>query len=296
MAISHILLAVLVALIWGFNFMFVKLGLNEMGPLLLCTLRFFLASVPVIFFIKRPTIPHAQIIYYGLVMFALQFALLFLGMHLGMSTGMAPLVMQAQVFFSMFFAAIFLGEQASFWQIVGAMVAICGISLVGLHLDQSISLLGFVCILGSAATWGVGNLITKKMRQVNMAALVIWGSFYAAIPMSLCTLIFEGRASIVHTYHHFTWVGVVAVGYIVYVSTWVGYGVWNWLIGRYPVGKIVPFTLLVPVVGMLSAVVFLGEPMQVWKLGSGCLVLLGLVINLLGPKYLLRPMFRKAVP
>jgi O-acetylserine/cysteine efflux transporter len=194
MPFSHVLLAVLVAIIWGINFIFIKLSLDEFSPLLLCTLRFLLASVPAIFFIKPPAVPFRIVILYGVVMFALQFAFLFMGMHLGMTPGMASLIVQTQVFFSMFFAAIILGERPRIGQVLGALVAFVGIGLVALHLDQDISILGFLCILAAAAIWGIGNLITKKISQVNMISLVIWGCFVASIPMILLTLIFEGPA------------------------------------------------------------------------------------------------------
>jgi O-acetylserine/cysteine efflux transporter len=285
MPISHILLALLVVVVWGINFIFVKLGLDEMPPLLLCSLRFILASMPAIFFIKRPNMPFNQVVLYGLVMFALQFSLVFLGMHAGMPPGMASLIMQVQVFFSMFFAAIILGEMPFVWQIVGALVSFIGIGLVAVHFDKNISLLGFICILAAAATWGAGNLIIKKSNNINMIALVVWGSFVACFPMIILSLLFEGTSHIIYSYHHVTWVGITAILYIVYGSTWIGYGVWNWLLSRYPVGVIVPFTLLVPIVGILSSVLFLGEPFQLWKLIAGILVIGGLCINLLGTRF-----------
>ncbi|KTD23481.1 integral membrane protein [Legionella lansingensis] len=286
MPISHIFLALLVAFVWGVNFLFVKIGLEEISPLLLCTLRFTLASVPAIFFIKPPAIPFKLVVSYGLFMFAFQFALLFLGMHAGMTPGMASLLIQVQVFFSMFFATVFLKEQPNPWQIIGALVSFIGIGVVALHFDNNISVLGFILILSSAATWGLGNLITKKATNINMMALVVWGSFVAIVPMLALSLIFEGYDSIVTSYHHLSRRGAAALLYIVYISTWVGYGVWNWLMSRYPVGMIVPFTLLVPVVGILSSVLILGEPLQSWKLVAGLFVISGLCINILSARFL----------
>ncbi len=285
MPISHLLLTLLVVVIWGLNFIFVKLGLEEISPLLLCALRFFLASIPAVFFIKPPSVPFRIVALYGLVMFALQFSLVFMGMHVGMTPGMASLIMQVQVFFSMFFAVLFLGEQPSISQVAGALVAFMGIGLVALHFDTNVSLLGFILILAAAATWGVGNLITKKIKTTNFIAVIVWGSFVACLPMFLLSLIFEGPHRIVTSYHHLTWQGIGSLLYIVYASTWVGYGIWNWLLGRYSVGMIVPFTLLVPVVGILSSILLLGEPFQLWKLNAGLLVISGLCINILSPRF-----------
>ncbi|HAU1295983.1 TPA: EamA family transporter [Legionella pneumophila] len=281
MPFAHLLLALLVVFVWGINFIFVKISLEEFSPLLLCAVRFLLASVPAVFFIKPPAVPFKIIAGYGLIMFALQFALLFIGLRVGMTPGVASLLMQVQVFFSMFFAIIFLGEQPQVGQIIGALISFIGIGVVALHFDHNVSLMGFLCILAAAASWGIGNLITKKIHSVNLIAVIVWSSFVACLPMFILSLVFEGPASFVTTYEHMTWKGIFSVLYIVYISTWVGYGVWNWLISHYPVGMVVPFTLLVPVVGILSSVFILGEPFYLWKLVAGLLVISGLCINLL---------------
>jgi O-acetylserine/cysteine efflux transporter len=287
MPITHLLLALLVVVIWGINFLFVKLGLQEISPLLLCAARFILASLPAVFFIKPPNVPFRIVAAYGLIMFALQFSLVFLGMYFGMTPGMASIIMQVQVFFSMFFAAVLLKEFPKQNQIMGALVAFVGIGVVAAHINHfnnDISLLGLLCLLGAAATWGFGNLITKKTKNTNMMALVVWSSLIAAIPMVLISLFLEGPHQILTTFQHLTWKGWSSIIYIVYASTWVGYGVWNWVLSRHAISTIVPLTLLVPIVGMLSSVIFMGEPLQFWKLEAGVLVLAGLGINLLSSK------------
>ncbi|QEY52778.1 EamA family transporter [Legionella longbeachae] len=286
MPLTHLLLALLVVLIWGVNFLFVSFSLEEISPLLLCALRFLLSSVPAIFFVKLPGSSFKIIALYGFIMFALQFAFLFIGMNAGMPAGMASLLMQTQVFFSMFFAIIFLGEQPNIAQIIGALVAFTGIGLVAMHFDSDISVVGFLCIIAAAATWGFGNFITKKIKGNGnyMMAIIAWGSFIACIPMFLLSWVFEGPSSFVYTYENLSWRGTVSLFYIVFGSTWIGYGVWNWLIARYPVGVVAPFTLLVPIVAIVSSVVVLGEPFQLWKLAAGLLVIGGLCISILGSR------------
>lgn len=283
MTFPHFLMTLLVVVIWGLNFMFVKLGLEEISPLLLCALRFFLASIPAVFFIKIPAESFKTIALYGLVMFALQFALIFIGMQRGMTAGMASLIMQVQVFFSIFFAVWFNGEELKLGQILGASVAFIGIALVGMHFDTQVSLLGYILVLSAAAAWGVGNLLSKKIKSKNYMAAVIWGSFVAFWPMFVLSLIFEGPHQIIESYHRLSFRGLGSLMYIVFISTWIGYGLWNRLLSLYSVGTVVPFTLLIPVVGILSSVIFLGEPFQSWKLLACLLVITGLCINILTP-------------
>lgn len=175
----HIALAILVVAIWGLNFVVIKVALKELPPILLCALRFFLAAFPAVFFIKRPTIPFRSVIAFGLVMFVFQFALLFSGMYAGTTAGMASLMLQVHVFFTVALAVVFLAEQPSVWQIVGALTSFSGIGLVAAHTGGEISALGLILIVAAAASWGISNLIAKKLGKVDMLALVGWGSLVA---------------------------------------------------------------------------------------------------------------------
>lgn len=289
MSLKDIFLGVLIAAIWGCNFIFIKLGTEEVPPLFLCALRFFLAAIPAVFFIPFPTQSNFKMLaLYGLVMFGLQFTLIFTSIAVGMTAGMASLLIQTQIFFSIGFAVIFLEEVPSLWQILGALVAFSGILLVALHLSDGITLKGFILIISGAASWGVGNLITKQIKQVNIAALIVWGSLIACPPLLLLSLMIEGPHEVISHLQTISLLGIISVMYLVYISTWIGYGLWNFLLSRYPVTTIAPYTLLVPVFGMLSAFLVLGENLDVWKIAASSLVMLGLLINLFGAKFLTR--------
>jgi O-acetylserine/cysteine efflux transporter len=123
------------------------------------------------------------------------------------------------------------------------------------------------------------------MNTSNLFSVIIWGSFIISMPMLAVAWIIEGPEQIVNSLHHLTWKGAGALMYTVYLSTWLGYGVWNWLLGKYPVSVVVPFTLLIPVVGMVSSVFIFGEPFQLWKLNACLLVIGGLCINILSSRF-----------
>jgi len=282
MPVTHVLIALLVVVIWGLNFLFIKFSLVVISPFFLCALRFFLASIPAIFLIKRPTdVPFRKVAAYGLVVFALQFSFLFMGMAVGVAPGMASLIMQVQMFFSLIFAAMFLGERPGFWELSGALISFTGILLIAFHFDNTLSPLGFLLILGAAASWGVGNLLTKTIKTTNNMGLIVWGSFVAFPPMLLLTLLVDGPSAMLNSFEHLTWTATGSLLYIVYASTCLGYGLWNWLLKHYSVSMVVPSTLLVPIVGIVSSVVLLGEPFESWKLVAGLLVISGLGINIL---------------
>ena len=121
-----------------------------------------------------------------------------------------------------------------------------------------------------------------------MFSLVIWGSFIAWPPLLAFSFLVEGPDKIANCLMNLEWPSIGAISYIVCVATWFGFGSWNWLVQRYPLSTIAPFTLLVPIIGTISSVVCLGEPLQIWKIFAAILVVGGLCISLLGPRLAVR--------
>lgn len=292
MRIFHLFLALLIVVIWGFNFVVIKHALTEIPPLSLCCIRFFLATIPAIFFVKRPNLPLKLLVAYGMTMFALQFTLLFAGIYVGMPSGLASLLLHVHVFFTILLAIIFLGETAYFSQILGAVVSFLGILLIGYHADGTIPFWGFVLIITAAFSWGVGNIVSKKIGNTNMLALVIWGNFIALPPLLIITLLTEGPYHFVHVFQNMNWLMAGTIIYLAYPTTIFGFAIWSWLLHHYNVATITPFSLLIPIVSLASTSLVLGEPLQDWKIYASLLVILGLCINVFGPvlfdKYKLR--------
>lgn len=284
MRTAHLLAASGIVALWGFNFVVIKLGLNTLPPLLLCTFRFALAAVPAVFFVKRPDLPFSAILAYGLVMFGLQFAFLFGGMKLGMPAGLASLTLQLQSFLTIGLAAWLIGERPSHFQIGGALIALSGLAIVGGNLGGDVTAAGLTAVMLAALAWACGNLLSKRMGKVNMFALVVWGSLVVPAPMFALSLMFEGPARIAESLAHVGWGTVAAIAYLVYPTTLLGFAVWNRLLSIYPAASVAPLTLLVPVFGIASSVLVLGEELQPWKLAASALVILGLCVNLFGAR------------
>lgn len=280
-----ILLALIVVLIWGFNFVVIQIGLQGLPPLLFSALRFLCAALPLVFFFKRPAIGWKLLIGYATFQFAIQFMLLFSGMKLGFPPGLASLVIQLQAFFTIGLAVLMLGERPLVTQLCGALIAFAGMGLVAIHLQATATVIGFVMVVGAGFSWGVANILTKKIGKVNPLALVAWGSLLATPPLILSSLLVEGPAAWVHAASSLSWITVGAILFQSYPNTIFGFGIWSVLIRRYPTATIAPFSLLVPVAGMVSAALVLGEPLQWWKITACILVLLGLALNQFGARW-----------
>ena len=279
----RMLLALLTVTIWGSNFVAIKLALHDLPPLLLVAVRFIFVAVPAVFFLKRPAVPLRHLLVYGFTMFAFQFGFMFLGMKLGVSAGLASLILQFQVFVTLGLAVVFLRETISFLQITGALTAGAGFFLVGMHTGGDVTTAGFACLLLAAVSWGIGNLTSKRLGKVNPLALVVWGSLPVIPTMVTASLIFEGPDLIIHSLTHVGLTAVLCTAYTVYFSTLVAYSLWSWLLARHPATAVTPFALLVPVSGMLSSALLLGEPLPGWKLAAATLVVAGLSLNIFGP-------------
>ncbi|MFC7514429.1 EamA family transporter [Herbaspirillum sp. GCM10030257] len=279
---ADILLALLVVVIWGFNFVVIKVGLQDLPPVLFSALRFACAALPMVFFVRRPAVPWRLLAGYAIFQFALQFTLLFSGMKLGFPPGLASLVVQLQAFFSIGLAVMLLGERPMKAQLLGALIAFSGMGLVAMHLQATTTIIGFLLVIAAAFSWGVGNIFTKRMGKVDALALVVWGSLLAAPPLFVASLLIEGPYAIATAFSRLNWLSIGAVLFQSYPTTILGFGIWSVLMRRYPTATIAPFSLLVPVAGMISASLVLGEPLQWWKIAAGMLVLCGLALNQFG--------------
>lgn len=282
MSTTDILIALAVVTIWGVNFVVIKIGLQDLPPILFTALRFVFAALPLVFFVKRPQAAWRLVAAYGLFQFALQFTLLFTGIKLGLPAGLASLVIQLQAFFTIGLAVLMLGERPQPVQLAGALVAFGGMALVAVNLEGKATLIGFVLVVLGGVCWALANIVTKKMGRVDALSLVVWGSLIASPPLLLASWLVEGGAAWELAASRFSMKTLMAVLFQSYPNTLLGFGIWSLLMRKYAAATIAPFTLLVPVAGMASAALVLGEPLQWWKLAAGALVLGGLALNQFG--------------
>ncbi|WP_286785503.1 MULTISPECIES: EamA family transporter [Pseudomonas] len=294
MSPKDLLLALVVIIVWGLNFVVIKVGLHGLPPMLLGALRFMLAAFPAVFFIKRPQIPLRWLLAYGLTISLGQFAFLFSAMYVGMPAGLASLVLQSQAFFTLFFAALFLSERIRPANLVGLVVAAGGLILIGAEGDRSMTLAGFVLTIAAASMWALGNIVTRKVGKVNLVGLVVWGSLIPPLPFFALSWMLEGPQTIETALRGISLDSILALVYLAFGATILGYGLWSRLLSRYPTGQVAPFSLLVPVIGLSSSAWLLGEHLSAVQVVGAAVVMLGLLINVFGARLmgLLRPASR----
>jgi O-acetylserine/cysteine efflux transporter len=249
----HAALALVVAVCWAVNFVVIDIGLESFPPLLFAALRFGLIAVPAIFFVPRPDVRWPVVVAVGLFICVGQFGLLFVAMNTGLPAGLASVIAPLQPVFTIPFAVVALGERPSPRQVAGVLLAIAGLGAIAAGRAHGVPLQAVALGVASAASWGCGNVVTRAARPKRPLSLLVWSSVVAPVPLLGLSLVFEGTGRWQTAMSSVGASGIVALAYVVVVSTFFGYGVWYWLISRYPASTVAPFTLLVPVVGILTA-------------------------------------------
>jgi O-acetylserine/cysteine efflux transporter len=287
-----------VVALWGFSFVAIKVGLRELPPFALAALRFLLAAVPLVFFVRRPRMPWRFIVAYGFAIGVLQFGLLFLGLKLGMPAGLSSVVILLQVFFTVGLAIVFLGDELRGEDVLGAVVATLGVVLLGVYklmAGETSTLIGFLLVIAAALAWGIGNVVAKHAAteyHADTFALVVWSSLVPPLPLALLSFMFEGGPGIltaIASAGALTWGCVL---FLAWGATLFGFASWVWLLHRYPTARILPFGLLIPVSGLASGAIVLGEALAPLQIAGVALVLLGLAENVFGSQ--LRGWLRRA--
>ncbi|HWD29249.1 MAG TPA: EamA family transporter [Rhizomicrobium sp.] len=282
--LPHILLALAVIVVWGTNFPIIKLALAHLPPLAFATLRFVFAFLPAALFLKRPAVPPVNLATYGILIGAGQFGILYIAMKHDISPGLASLVMQVQVFFTIGLAMWFGRERVRAFQVGALVLAAVGLGIIVVHGGADATPLGLGLTLVAAASWAGGNMVARASPGANMLAYVVWASVFSIPPLAVLSLLFEGWPAIrqgIASAGAATWAAVL---YQSWGNTLFGFGSWAYLLARHPAATVSPFALLVPVVGMTTATLTIGEAMPMWKLGAAALVMAGLILNLTWPR------------
>ena len=281
MPFRHVLLALLVVAIWGFNFVVIKLSVEALPPVLAAALRFLAAAVPLVFFIKPPKAPWWIVVAFGLSFGFLLYAFLNVSIAWGMPAGLSSVVLQTQAFFTMAIAFVVLGERPSRFQIMGAGVAFAGIGVMALERAQGAGLVPLGLTILAAISWGLANVLTKKAGRVNAVAFTVWGVLAAPLPLLVLSLWVEGWPAVATAMAGFGWDDAALIAFLAYPATLLGGAIWAWLLGRHPASVVAPFTLLVPITGLASGYLVLGERVTAHEIAGGLLIIAGIAVTLI---------------
>jgi O-acetylserine/cysteine efflux transporter len=272
----HTLLALLVAVIWGLNFVVIDFGLVDVPPLVFLALRFLLVSLPAVFFIKPPAIGWRNILAIGAFLSFGQFTLLYLALAIGMPAGLASLLLQTQIIFSVLISAIVLREKPTKRQLGGTVIGMIGLAVVIIGVGASVPWLPLVVLLAAALSWAIGNVLSLRAKAASGLSLVVWSGLIVPLPSLALALIVDSPAVVLYAVTHLSLAAIISTVYTAVAASLIAYGIWNTLLAKYPTSAVVPFTLLVPVIGIVAAWAVQGETPTVSQLVGGAIMLGGL--------------------
>jgi O-acetylserine/cysteine efflux transporter len=284
MPTSDRLKALLVAAIWGCNVVAIRIGLDHFPPLFFAALRFAVIALPTVLLVRLPAAPLRWVVGYGLGFGVLQFGLLFVAMDVGMPPGLASLVLQSSAPFTVLLGVVLLREQVTRRQWAGLSLAVLGLAAVTLNrLDTPTGVLPVLLTLMAGLGWAIGSICSRLSRCSQPLRLVLWMSVVATVPLYVLSAIIEGPRAGADALHAAAtgqaWPALLALGYIVLLTTLLGSGLWSSLLQRYPASAVAPYSLAVPVAGILGSWAFLSETPSVVDVLAGVVVVVGLLIG-----------------
>lgn len=279
------LLALVVVVIWGVNFVAADLVMEDVPPLMFAALRFALVAIPAVFLIKPPGNGWRAVAASGATLCVGQFGLLYTAMHLGMPAGLASLVLQVQSVFTVIIAAIVLREHPTRTQVLGIAIGVLGMAVIAARFISSAPALPFLLTIGAAMSWGAGNVITRRNPPRSGFSLVVWSALVAPLPLFVASLLLEGWDADRHGLAHVGWTAVGGFAFVSYGASMVGYGLWNRLLSRHAAATVAPWSMFVPVVGTVAAYFYDGEVPTVVNLIGAVIVIVGVLLALgIGPR------------
>jgi O-acetylserine/cysteine efflux transporter len=277
MALGHLVLVLLVVMIWGLTFVATRVALDDFSPSQLTALRFLIAAVPALF-LPRPPLSWRLLILIGLSLFTGQFLFQFFGMALGTPPGLASIVVQTQALFTILLAALALGEWPTRRQWTGTAVAFAGLAVIATTVGRDLTVIGLGLSALSAVSWGIGNVLVKRLPPVDTLPLMAWLSLVPPLPSLALSALLDGPRAAWTALPAASWLGLGAVLYIGLVATALGYTIWGHLLRRYPAATVTPFALLIPFVAAYGSSLAFGERFGPTRLVGMALVLLGLAV------------------
>jgi O-acetylserine/cysteine efflux transporter len=271
-------MALAVVFIWGVNFLAIDFGLKDVPPLLFLAIRFTVVAIPAIFFLKPPDIGWRNILLIGGFISLGQFALLYLALSLGMPPGLASLLHQSQVVLTVIVSVIVLRERPTRRQLIGIIIGMTGLAIVIIGRGQVASWVPVVILLMGSLSWAIGNVITRRVKAKASVSLVVWSGLVVPIPAFVLSLLVETPPVVFGALAHLSWQAILSTLYTAGISSLVGYGIWNFLLARYPTSAVVPYSLLIPIVGIVSAWIVVNEQPTLTEIIGGVVMLVGLAI------------------
>lgn len=275
---KHVVMAFFIVVLWGLNFVALKIAVLSLPPIFLAGFRFLLISIPWIFFVEKPKVSKKQFITLPITLGVLQYSLLYYGMSTGLSAGLSAVILQTQSFFTVIMSTILIKEKPRLNEILGLLIGALGVIILLINNNGDFKIESVLIILAAAISWGIANIQLKNLGNVNMVSFLIWISPFAAIVLFIISFILEYDLVLNIDFSNVEIKVFLSIFYTAYLSTVIGFTMWQYLLNKYKSVQITPYGLLVPVTGSIFGYIILSEVLEIYQIIAGIVIIIGLMV------------------
>ena len=272
----HIAFILLIDVLWAFNIVAIKEAVLAMAPLLTVALRYAVVLLVCATSVKIVPGRMGLILLTGVITGAIQFGLGAYSYHVATNLSALAIAGQLGVPLSLILAIVIDGERIAWRRTVGILLAVAGVVLLVFDPRIIDERLAIFLTFGAAACWAVGNLMFRRLTGISVLTIYGWQAIIS-IPLLLAASWFlepGGIAALPHVkLSAFAWIAYSAIA-----ASLVGHAGMSWLLQRYPVTLITPFTLPTPLLAVAFATLVYGTPVTPLMWVGGALTIAGVAI------------------
>lgn len=279
MSFRDILIAISVPILLGFGFVIAKPAMQHFPPYLLMGLRFTIPALILVWWFPMPKGLFLDLFKVSFIGSTLQYGLTYNGLNI-IDASSAVLLVQLEVPFGILIAFFLLKEIPRIKNLIGLVIAFIGVFILTGAPNLEGKYFGVLLTLSGAFTWSLGAVMAKPLsKKIGAFALMTWLCVFSGPLLILISTIVNGNPiQYILSANFYSWITVIYLGFIMQP---IAYGAWYYVLRRYPVNKIMPVLLLLPVTGLLTAIFLLGEEPSKQVFLGGAIIVFGVGLILI---------------
>ena len=278
MSFRDILIAISVPILLGFGFVIAKPAMEYFPPYLLMGMRFTIPALILVWWFPIPKGLFLDLFKVSFIGNTLQYGLTYNGLNI-IDASSAVLLIQLEVPFGILIAFFLLKEIPSIKNIIGLVIAFFGVFILTGAPNLEGKYFGVLLTLSGAFTWSLGAVMAKPLsKKIGALALMTWLAVFSGPMLILISVIVNGNPIQYILIANFnSWLTVLYLGFFMQPAA---YGAWYYVLSKYPVNKVMPVLLLLPITGLITAIFLLGEdpPKQVFLGGTVIVLGVGMIL------------------
>jgi O-acetylserine/cysteine efflux transporter len=237
-------------------------------------LRFTIAALILIWWFPVPKKLLKDLFIVSLIGGTLTYGLVYMGLD-RVDASSSILLVHTEVPFGVLIAYLLFKEIPSVKSIIGIIIAFVGLFILLGSPNLEGKLIGILLLLSGAFAWSLGMVIARPLsKKIGGFAVTAWVGLFCGPMLLMGSFIFDGN-----TINYFLSAdlnGWLIVGFLGIIMQPLAYGTWYQVMGRNPVHKVMPVMLLLPLTGLSTAILLLGEEPTKHLWVGGAIILFGI--------------------